>query len=70
MKERSETDSRIELRSEKVRKIAGPIPSALVRWGFVIIMLILATLVAVIAWFPYPYGGGETIMEHVFDDIG
>ncbi len=67
MEERNETDSRIELRSEKVRKIAGPIPSALVRWGFVVIILILAMLVAVITLFPYPYGEGETIMEHVLD---
>lgn len=57
---------RIELRSEKVRNIIGTIPPALVRWGIAIIVVIIITLMLVVSLVPYPYGGGETIFQHLF----
>lgn len=57
---------RIELRSEKVRKIIGTIPPALVRWSIVIITIILVMLILVLFLVPYPYGAGETIFQHMF----
>lgn len=44
----------IELRSEQVRKIIGQIPPVLVRIGIGIIGIIIALLLAVAAFVPYP----------------
>lgn len=51
----------IELRSEQVRKIIGQIPPVLVRSGISIIGLIVALLLAVAAFVPYP----ETIENDI-----
>lgn len=59
------THSHIELRSEKVRNIIGEIPPALVRWGIVIIVVIFVILLAVVLCVKYPYGNGETILQHL-----
>lgn len=56
-----DTNSKIELRSEKVRNIIGEIPPALVRWGIAIIVVIFAILLSVVLCVKYPYGNGETI---------
>jgi len=63
--ETENTHSRIELRSEKVRRIIGEIPPALVRWGIAIIVIVFAILLAVVLCVRFPYGHGETILEHV-----
>lgn len=55
----------IELRSEKVRKLIGEIPPALVRWGTVIIVAIFLTLLLVVCFMPYPYSNGESILQHL-----
>lgn len=60
------SSDRIELRSEKVRNIIGTIPTALVRWGFAITIIILVILMLVVFLVPYPYGAGETIFQHLF----
>ena len=51
----------IELRSEQVRKIIGQIPPVLVRSGISIIGLIVALLLAVATFVPYP----ETIETNI-----
>ena len=56
----------IELRSEKVRKLLGEIPPALVRWGTVIIVAIFLTLLLVVCFVPYPHSQGESILQHLF----
>ncbi len=53
-------NNHIELRSEKVRKLLGEIPPALVGWGTLIITLILA-----VCLIPYPYSNGESILSHL-----
>lgn len=65
-KKKNYSPDRIELRSEKVRNIIGTIPTALVRWSFVIITIILVMLMLVVFLVPYPYGAGETIFQHLF----
>lgn len=57
-------DNQVELHSEKVRNIIGDIPSSLVRWGVAVIVIIVLGLLLALLLVPYPYGGGETIMEH------
>ena len=47
-------DKDIELRSEQVRKIIGQIPPLLVRSGIGVIGIIMALLLAVAAFVPYP----------------
>lgn len=64
-KEKTEVD-RIELRSEKVQEILGAIPNGLVRWGIVVIVLIFVVLVTIALCVEFPYGNGETILQHVF----
>ena len=44
----------IELRSEQVRKIIGQIPPVLIRSGIGVIGVIVALLLAVAAFVPYP----------------
>lgn len=63
--ETENTQSHIELRSEKVRNIIGEIPPVLVRCGIVIIVVIFAVLLAIVLCVKYPYGDGKTILEHI-----
>ena len=44
----------IELRSEKARQIIGMVPSGIVRYGTLIITIIIAVLLAVSYFVPYP----------------
>ena len=53
MKKKAESDqTRIELRSEKVRNMIGEMPSFLIRWGNTILVVIFV-LLALIAWFAF-----------------
>ena len=54
-------DSKIELRSEKVRHIIGEIPSGIVRYGIMIITVVILGLLAGAYFIPYP----ETISAKV-----
>lgn len=54
-----------ELRSEKVRKLLGELPPSLTRWGIALIVTIFALLIAAVCLIPYPYGNGESIIEHI-----
>ena len=54
-------DSKIELRSEKVRHIIGEIPSGIVRYGITIITIVLLVLLVGAYFIPYP----ETISAKI-----
>ena len=54
-------DSKIELRSEKVRNIIGEIPSGIVRYGITIITIVLLVLLVGAYFIPYP----ETISARI-----
>ena len=54
-------DSKIELRSEKVRHIIGEIPSGIVRYGITIITIVILVLLVGAYFIPYP----ETINAKV-----
>ena len=54
-------DSKIELRSEKVRHIIGEIPSGIVRYGITIITIVILGLLVGAYFIPYP----ETISAKV-----
>jgi hypothetical protein len=54
-------DSKIELRSEKVRHIIGEIPSGIVRYGITIITVVILGLLIGAYFIPYP----ETIRAEV-----
>ena len=54
-------DDKIELRSEKVRHIIGEIPSKIVRYGIMIITVVILGLLAGAYFIPYP----ETISAKV-----
>lgn len=60
----SDTHERIELRSEKVRKLIGEIPPSLVRWGTAIIAIVFIALLTAVCLLPYPYSHGESILQH------
>jgi hypothetical protein len=57
-------NDKIELRSEKVRKLIGEIPPSLVRWGTAIIAIVFIALLAAVCLLPYPYSNGESILRH------
>lgn len=65
MDSKNNTQDKIELRSEKVRKLIGEIPPSLARWGIVIIATVFLLLIAAICLLPYPYSHGETILNHL-----
>ena len=54
-------DSKIELRSEKVRHIIGEIPSRIVRYGITIITIVILGLLVGAYFIPYP----ETISARI-----
>ncbi len=58
-------EDKIELKSERVRRFIGEIPPSLVRWGIGIIVAVFGALAAAVCLIPYPYGQGETIIEHI-----
>ena len=62
-----DTHDRIELRSEKVRKLIGEIPPSLVRWGTAIIAIVFSALLAAVCLLPYPYSNGESILRHFIE---
>ncbi|MFG6392194.1 MAG: hypothetical protein K1V76_07805 [Candidatus Amulumruptor sp.] len=62
-------NEKIELRSEKVRRLISEIPPALVRWGIAIIAIITAALLLAVCLLPYPYSAGESILRHLLDSI-
>jgi hypothetical protein len=59
------THDRIELRSEKVQKLIGEVPTCWVRWGIAILAFIFTALIAAVCLLPYPYSEGETIIQHL-----
>lgn len=63
--ETNSSDNQRHLRSEKVQKILGDIPPALVTWAAVIIATILIALLVVGCIVPYPYSHGESIIQHL-----
>ena len=56
---------KIELRSEKVRKIIGDMPSGFLRYGISIITCIII-LIAATCYF-IPYKNGKNIIEYIMD---
>jgi len=64
METSSNTHDKIELRSEKVRKLIGEIPPSLVRLGTAIIAIVFIALLAAVCLLPYPYSNGESILRH------
>lgn len=60
------TQTNIKLRSEKFHRFIGEIPTSLIRWGFIMILVFSISLIAIIVLTPYPYGNGETIFQHYF----
>lgn len=64
MENSNNTHDKIELRSEKVRKLIGEIPPSLVRWGTAIIAIVFIALLSAVCLLPYPYSNGESILRH------
>lgn len=67
METTNNTHDKIELRSEKVRKLIGEIPPSLVRWGTAIIAIVFLALLAAVCLLPYPYSNGESILRHFIE---
>lgn len=53
---------KIELRSEKVRKVIGDIPSGIISYGISIITIIL--LILFLICYSIPYEGEDNIFEY------
>lgn len=63
MEERQQQERSFELRSEKVRSIVGQIPSSLVRYGIMVIGVVLLVLALIAYYLPYKavYAGSAVI---------
>ncbi len=62
------THDKIELRSEKARRMIGEIPPSIARWGIAIIATVFTALLAAVCLLPYPYSNGESILKHFLED--
>lgn len=60
-----QTFDETEHRSEKVSLLLSEIPLSLVRWGTLILAIVLVALVATVCLLPYPYSNGESIILHL-----
>ena len=65
----NETHDKIELRSEKVRRLLSEKPAGTTRYGTAIIGLIFALLIAALLFIEFPYGNGESVLRHLLNDI-
>lgn len=64
------TQNKIELRSEKVRKLIGEVPISLVRWSTAIIIIIFFVLICALVFVPSPYGGqDESILKYIIRNL-
>lgn len=66
MKNNGTTHERIELRSEKIKRIVGSMPKGVTRYGAAVIVVLYLALAVALFLIPYPYGGGESLIEHIF----
>ncbi len=70
-KKKEQTEGKIELRSEKVRKLLGEIPPSLVTWGTVIIVSLFIALACALVFIPSPYGEhGESMLRYIVRSMG
>lgn len=62
-----DNEYQIEIRSEleKGCDLLDKIPSTFVRWGTVIIVTIILTLLMAVCFVPYPHSCGESILQHL-----
>ncbi len=69
MENSKERKDNMELRSEKVRKLLGEMPTALVDWGTIALVAIVLILLIVVCFVPYPHSKGESILQHLLWDV-
>lgn len=67
MESKSDADGRMEVHSEKVRKLLGEMPRSLTVWGSAVIAAVFIGLLAAVCLLPYPYSSGESILEHIIN---
>ncbi|MBD5236897.1 MAG: hypothetical protein HDS62_05075 [Bacteroidales bacterium] len=66
-KNSAETEGKdMDVRSEKVRKLIEARAPLMVRWGTLVIFLVVVALLAAVSQLPYPYSEGESILSHIF----
>ncbi len=65
MRDNSMLKPKIELRSEKVRRIVGKMPRALHRWSVAILILITVILILVFCLVPFPYSDKESLLSYL-----
>lgn len=66
--EKEEKNEKIELREEAGRRQIGDIPASLTRLSVAIIIIVAAALVCALAFLPYPYSHGESILRHLLGE--
>lgn len=64
MKSKNTNHDKIELRSPKVRRTIGKIPSSLVWSGFIVFIVITIILIVALLLVPFPYGNGKTLLNY------
>lgn len=54
-----------DLRSPRMRRLLDRIPGHLAAWLVLLSLLMAGAIALVAALVPYPYSGGESILQHV-----
>lgn len=61
----TDTRDKIELRSERARRLTDELPTRLLRVGMALTVGILLALIAAVVFIRYPYGDGESVLVHL-----
>ena len=58
---------REEIHSEKVRCLLNEMPRSLTIWGCMVTAVVFIGIALTLCLMPYPYSGGESILEHLLN---
>lgn len=59
----------LKFRSEKTRKVLREIPQFILKLNIILITGIIILILAITTCMDYPYGDGESILEHIIESI-
>lgn len=59
----------LKFRSEKTRKVLHEIPQFILKLNIILITSIIILILTITTCMDYPYGNGESILEHIIESI-
>lgn len=68
-KKMNKPDAKVELRSEKVRRIVREMPKSLYWWSVGILFIILLIIVFILCTMPFPFSDGKAMMHGLLKSL-